>query len=320
MHTFFAGMVVALAIPYLMGTTYPAAGGLVLPATLTGLTDVPQLTITDDAVGTTSLGLVLENSSNVDQFRISDLGRTFADDGGSGSASYARLDSSGNPDVDVGMWFPAANFVSLGGLNQEQIRFQSGLVTISPNSNDIDFLLNDDNGRDSIHIYSDTTPAIIFGSSTELGAYVTIDNDTDANATDEVVFLIQGNDSQTANIMQVEASDDTINFVIDDTGAVSTPMDTIDVDGATTLAITSNVLNLTCTDAETITTITGASSGQLLVILHQDTDCTLNDTDDDTANQLDLVGANGDLVGAADLSILIYFNGTSWQELIRSQN
>ncbi len=98
---------------------------------------------------------------------------------------------------------------------------------------------------------------------------------------------------------------------------------TIDVDGGSgteALAITSSSVNLTCTDAEVILTITGGLSGQLLAIAHEDSDCTLDDTDVDTANQMDLVGANGDLAGAADLMILLYFNGTSWHELIRSQN
>ena len=103
-------------------------------------------------------------------------------------------------------------------------------------------------------------------------------------------------------------------------GILATTQATIDVDGATALPITSSSVNLTCTGAETITTITGGLSGQLLAIQHEDTDCILNDTDVDTADQLDLVGANGDLTGAADLMILLYFNGTYWQELIRSQN
>lgn len=106
-------------------------------------------------------------------------------------------------------------------------------------------------------------------------------------------------------------------------GVVSSAQLTVDIDGgggAEALAITSNSLNLTCTGAETILTITGGVSGQLLAITHEDADCTLDDTDVDTANQMDLVGANGDLTGAADLMILLYFNGTSWHELIRSQN
>ena len=106
-------------------------------------------------------------------------------------------------------------------------------------------------------------------------------------------------------------------------GSIGTTVVTIDVDGgggAEALAITSSVVQLTCTGAEVILTITGGVSGQLLTLIHEDTDCTLDDTDVDTANQLDLVGSNGDLVGAADLTIMLVFNGTHWLELARSAN
>ncbi len=98
---------------------------------------------------------------------------------------------------------------------------------------------------------------------------------------------------------------------------------TIDVDGgggSEALAITSSSVNLTCTDAETILTITGGLSGQFLVLQHEDSDCTLNDTDDDTADQIDMLGANNDLAGAADLMVLLYYNGTSWKALSESAN
>jgi hypothetical protein len=114
-----------------------------------------------------------------------------------------------------------------------------------------------------------------------------------------------------------------INDLVADVATVNqlgSPVATIDVDGVTTFAVTRNVMQLTCTGAETITTITGGVSGQLLTILHEDTDCTLNDTDDDTAAQLDLVGADGDLVGAEDLVILFVFTGSHWLQVGASQN
>jgi len=103
-------------------------------------------------------------------------------------------------------------------------------------------------------------------------------------------------------------------------GSVGTTMTTVDIDGATAFPITSNVHTLTCTGAETITTITGGINGQLLTIIHEDSECTLNDTDDDTADQLDLVGADGDLAGATDQTIQLLYNGAHWFEVSRSVN
>ena len=127
----------------------------------------------------------------------------------------------------------------------------------------------------------------------------------------------------TTSFIWNSSGDLTINDLTTDTAAVNqlgSPVVTIDVDGATAFATTRNVVQLTCTGPETITTITGGVSGQLLTILHEDTDCTLNDTDDDTAAQLDLVGANGDLVGAEDLVILLVFTGSHWLQVSTSQN
>jgi len=103
-------------------------------------------------------------------------------------------------------------------------------------------------------------------------------------------------------------------------GQVGSTVTTVDLDGVTAFPITRNVHTLTCEGAETITTITGGFSGQLLTIIHEDSDCTLNDTDDDTADQLDLLGANGDLAGAADQTIQLLYNGAHWFEVSRSIN
>lgn len=122
---------------------------------------------------------------------------------------------------------------------------------------------------------------------------------------------------------EVNEANASVNWLGDHTflGIVSSTVATIDVDGATTFVVTRNVIQLTCTGAETITTITGGVSGQLLTLLHEDSDCTLNDTDNDTADQLDLVGANGDLVGAADLVIQLVYTGSHWlQANVSSQN
>jgi len=104
------------------------------------------------------------------------------------------------------------------------------------------------------------------------------------------------------------------------TGQMGSAVVTITVDGATTFAVTRNVINLECTDAEIITTITGGFSGQLLTILHEDSSCTINDTDDDTADQIDMLGSNNDLAGAADLVVQLVYTGAHWLAVSESAN
>ena len=95
---------------------------------------------------------------------------------------------------------------------------------------------------------------------------------------------------------------------------------TATVDGATTFAMTSTFMNLACTGAETIDTITGGSAGVILILSHQDTDCTFNDDASPTAaNALALTGAATD-VGAVQKFIGFVHDGNAWQELWESDN
>lgn len=88
------------------------------------------------------------------------------------------------------------------------------------------------------------------------------------------------------------------------------------VDGVTTFAVTSSYVDLACTGAETIDTITGGVTGQILVIQHDDTDCTLNDDDDVTAaNAIDLAGAATNITGAASKTITLIYDGTAWRQV-----
>ncbi|KKL19748.1 hypothetical protein LCGC14_2462350, partial [marine sediment metagenome] len=99
-------------------------------------------------------------------------------------------------------------------------------------------------------------------------------------------------------------------------GQLGTTIATIDVDGASTFVVTRNVINLTCEGAESIDTITAGISGQLLTLIHQDTDCTLNDDDPATASDaIDLLGAASNSVGAASKVIQLVYNGANWFEV-----
>lgn len=100
------------------------------------------------------------------------------------------------------------------------------------------------------------------------------------------------------------------------TGQIGTTIATIDVNGATTFAVTRNVINLTCTGAETINTITAGVSGQLLTLIHEDTDCTIADDDPATATDaIDLIGTASNNVGAASKVVTLVYDGSKWFEV-----
>lgn len=94
---------------------------------------------------------------------------------------------------------------------------------------------------------------------------------------------------------------------------------TMTLDGGTALAPLTNNFILLCTGAETLATITGAPPGAIYTFTHFDSDCTITDDSDNSANSIDLVGA-ADLVGIDDMILSIMFDGTSWNEVSRSQN
>ena len=87
------------------------------------------------------------------------------------------------------------------------------------------------------------------------------------------------------------------------------------VDAATTFAVTSCLVNLSCTGAETINTITGGSLGMIVQLINSDTDCTIADDDAATAsNAIDLVGTAANEVGVVNEIITLIYNGTYWVE------
>lgn len=105
------------------------------------------------------------------------------------------------------------------------------------------------------------------------------------------------------------------------TKQVPVSIQSVTVDGATTFAVTSNVVLLACTGAETINTITGGVSGMLLTLEHTDTECTIADDDAATAsNAVDLTGAATSDVGAVNKMLVLYYNGSYWMEVAESDN
>lgn len=100
---------------------------------------------------------------------------------------------------------------------------------------------------------------------------------------------------------------------------------TITVDGATTFALTgaanaSSYVILACTGAETINTITGGVTGQILILENTDTDCTLTDNEASGADSLALTGSSTNDVGAAEKFLTFIYNGTLWYQVAESAN
>jgi len=87
---------------------------------------------------------------------------------------------------------------------------------------------------------------------------------------------------------------------------------------ATTLAITSNVVTVTGdAGANTLATITGGLSGQILTLIFVDSLVTVTDSAAGTANTVNLSAA---FTSTSNDTLTLVFNGTSWREVARSVN
>lgn len=87
---------------------------------------------------------------------------------------------------------------------------------------------------------------------------------------------------------------------------------------ATTFAITGNVHVVDCDGGgNTIATITGGVTGQLLTLIYVDGNCTITDTDAHTANTIDTSAAR---TSADDAVHQLVFDGTSWYEIAFNAN
>jgi len=88
--------------------------------------------------------------------------------------------------------------------------------------------------------------------------------------------------------------------------------------GATTFAVTGEAMVITGDGGgNTVATITGGKTGQILILTFVDALVTITDTDAHTANTIDLSAA---FVSADDKMLTLFFDGTSWYELSRSTN
>ncbi len=86
----------------------------------------------------------------------------------------------------------------------------------------------------------------------------------------------------------------------------------------TTFAITSDYVQLTCTAAENIATITGGLEGTRLIIEYVDTNCTLDA--DATPTATDALALDASDVSAVNKVIMLVYNGSHWLKVAESDN
>lgn len=174
-------------------------------------------------------------------------------------------------------------------------------------------------------------PSIIFGDATANRAKI------ESEITDNLIFFTSG---VTNNPLELTGSGNAL--LVQSSGNVgigtATPSEKLDVNGnaiidstlsttrrtttlgiaATTFPVFSNVMTITGDGgANTITTITGANSGQYLILIFVDGLVTLTDDNGHGANTLDLSAA---FTSADDTIIHLIYDGISWYEISRSTN
>ena len=98
----------------------------------------------------------------------------------------------------------------------------------------------------------------------------------------------------------------------------STPTSSTLAAAATAIAVTANVMTITGdAGANTVATITGGLSGQILTLIFVDSLITITDDATATANTVNLSAA---FTSTSNDTLTLVFNGTSWREVARSVN
>ncbi len=139
---------------------------------------------------------------------------------------------------------------------------------------------------------------------------------TDGSITEKVRIDDRGNlginDATPSEKLQVNG-----NAIIDSSLSTTARTTTLGV-AATTFPVFSNVMTMTGDGGgNTVATITGAKSGQYLILIFVDGNITITDDNSHAANSVDLSAA---FTGADDTTIHLIYNGTSWYEVSRSVN
>lgn len=143
---------------------------------------------------------------------------------------------------------------------------------------------------------------------------------THTDAVDDLDFSVDANGDAT---IEASGNDITLGDANGDRVTVNSHLATVATSitlgvGVTTFALTSNVMTVTGdAGANTLATITGATSGQYLIMIFVDGLVTITDDNTHAANSVDLSAA---FTGADDTTLHLIYDGTSWYEVARSTN
>ncbi len=152
--------------------------------------------------------------------------------------------------------------------------------------------------------------------------------DTTAQALASTITVVTGKQINTNTIGETTAANgvtiDGVNLKDNNvelaTGKVKrtvTALATLGV-GGTTFAVTGEAMIIDGdAGGNTIATITGGSTGQILILLFVDASVIITDDNTHVANSVDLSAA---FTSADDTTLTLVFDGTSWYELFRSVN
>ena len=131
-------------------------------------------------------------------------------------------------------------------------------------------------------------------------------------------FVVRGTGEVGVNITNPTAKLHVVGDMIVDS-LFSTTAKTLTLGAAATaFAVRSNVMTVTGDGgANTIATITGANSGQYLILIFVDGLVTITDDNTHASDSIDLSAA---FTSADDATLHLIYDGTSWYELSRSTN
>ena len=307
--------------------------GISTPANLLTVTAPTTADATTDVmIGTTAItqtGLVIQgvasqsanlqewqNSAGVVMLRVSSTGKIVSDTGdvmvydnldvnnfrvkagGTGSgvvmgSAYMRNDT-GSYDLIINGW-DYAQLVAQGGGNNGDIYVDGGT----------------------------TSGTVVLGARTTAESTRMIDVLLHTKITNDAVasigLVVKGAVAQSANLQEWLDSSDGVEAAISPEGIFASTNEAATLAAAATVIVaTSNTMTITGDGgANTVATITGGLSGQVLTLIFVDGNVTITDTDAHTANTVDLSAA---FTSADDTVIQLIFDGTSWYEINRSVN
>lgn len=285
-----------------IGAADSGSGGSLTNATIYGSTS-GNLTMTSDGkigIGTTVPSSVLHAFKSVSDFRFSE---------GSGSIT---------PTISVISTSGKAAALLAGAAGAGFVYDSSGTFSLLSESKSS--ITNNTAGSGTAQMTLTTGFGFGFGTTgpekkvdinSATGACLQLTyNDNNGSAANKVTF-----DVSSGGDLTVAPSGSDASF----TGRLaSTPTSSTLAAAATAIAVTANVMTITGdTGANTVATITGGLSGQILTLIFVDSLVTITDDATGNANTVNLSAA---FTSTSNDTLTLVFNGTSWREVARSVN